>query len=97
MKRGLKIGLVAAGSLVAFVAVVVCLALWLVFTPARLTGIVNKAADKYLDCEMSVGEIDLTVFSTFPNVSLQLSDDIFTKDDSYKQRQNNSTNGSECQ
>ena len=74
MKRGLKIGLVAAGSLVAFVAVVVCLALWLVFTPDRLTGIVNKAADKYLDCEMSVGEIDLTVFSTFPNVSLQLSD-----------------------
>lgn len=74
MKKGLKIGLIAVGSLVAFVAAVVGLACWLVFTPARLTGIVNKTADKYLDCEMSVGEIDLTIFSTFPEVSLQLSE-----------------------
>ena len=74
MKKVLKIGFIAVGSLVAFVAAVVCIACWLIFTPARLTSIVNKVADKYLDCEMSVGEIDLTIFSTFPEVSLQLSD-----------------------
>ena len=74
MKRGLKIGLMAIGSLVALMVVVVTLVCWLVVTPARLTGIVNRVADRYLDCEMSVGEINLTIFSTFPDVSLQLSD-----------------------
>lgn len=74
MKRGLKGCLVASGSLVAFVVVVVCLVCWLVLTPARLTGIVNKVADKCLDCEVSVGEVELTFFSTFPNVQLYLSD-----------------------
>ena len=74
MKRILKIGLVAVGSLVALVVAVVALTCWLVVTPARLTGIVNRVADRYLDCEISVGEIDLTLFSTFPDVSLQLSD-----------------------
>ena len=74
MKRGVKIGLIAVGSLVALVVVVVAIVCWLVVTPARLTGIVNRVADRYLDCEMSVGEIDLTIFSTFPDVSLQLSD-----------------------
>ena len=74
MKRVLKIGLVAVGSLVAFVVAVVGLACWLVVTPAKLTGIVNKLADKYLSCEMTVEEVDLTLFSTFPEVSLQLSE-----------------------
>lgn len=74
MKRALKIGLVAVGSLVALVVAVVALVCWLVLTPARLTGIVNGVADRYLDCELAVGEIDLTVIQTFPNVSLKLSD-----------------------
>lgn len=74
MKRVLKVGIIAMGSLVTFAIVAVVLACWLVVTPAKLTGIVNKLADRYLDCEMSVGEIDLTLFSTFPEVSLQLSE-----------------------
>lgn len=74
MKRALKIGLITAGALVALVVAVVALACWLVVTPAKLTDIVNKLADKHLSCEMRVGEIDLTLFSTFPEVSLQLSD-----------------------
>ena len=74
MKRALKIGLVAVGSLVALVVAVVALVCWLVLTPARLTGIVNGVADRYLDCELAVGEVDLTVIQTFPNVSLKLSD-----------------------
>lgn len=74
MKRGLKIGLVSVGTLVALVVVAVCLVCWLVFTPARLTGVVNKIADKYLACEMTVGKIDLTLFSSFPDVALELTD-----------------------
>ena len=46
MRRGLKIGLIAIGSLAALVVVAVSLVSWLVLTPTRLTGIVNKAADK---------------------------------------------------
>ena len=74
MKRGIKIGLAAVGSLVALVAAVIALVCWLVFTPARLTWMVNRFADEYLDCEMTVGEVDLALFSTFPNVSLQLAE-----------------------
>lgn len=74
MKRGLKVVSITIGSLVALVVVGVCLVCWLIFTPARLTGIVNRVAKKYLTCEVSVGEIDLALFNTFPNVSLKLSD-----------------------
>ncbi len=74
MKRVFRVTCIAIGTLMALVAAAACVVCWLVFTPARLTDIVNKAADKYLTCDMSVGEIDLALFSTFPNVSLQLSD-----------------------
>ena len=41
MKKGWKIALITLGSLVGLVVVVVAVALWLVFTPAQLTKIVN--------------------------------------------------------
>ena len=74
MKRWIKIASITLGSLLALIIAIVSLACYLIFTPARLTGIVNKVAAQYLTCEMQVGEIDLTLFSSFPNVSLLLRD-----------------------
>lgn len=72
MKRWIKIGAISIGSLLALIIIAVSLSCYLIFTPARLTSIVNKVAAQYLTCEMQVDEIDLTLFSSFPNLSLEL-------------------------
>ena len=74
MKRWIKATGITLGSLLALIIAVVSIACYLIFTPARLTGIVNKVAAEYLTCEMQVGKIDLTLFRSFPDVSLQLHD-----------------------
>ena len=74
MKRWIKIAGITIGSLLALIIAMVSIACYLIFTPARLTGIVNKVAAQFLTCDMQVGKIDLTLFSSFPDVSLQLND-----------------------
>ena len=48
MKKGWKIALISLGSLLGLVAVVVAVAMYLVFTPSRLTKIVNSLATDYI-------------------------------------------------
>lgn len=74
MKRWIKAGAITLASLLTLIIITVGIACYLIFTPARLTSIVNKAAAKYLTCEMQAGEIDLTLFSSFPDVALRLTD-----------------------
>lgn len=56
------------------VLIVICIALWLVFTPARVTPIVNKYADRFLECQTDIGRIELTLFKSFPNFKLRATD-----------------------
>lgn len=72
MKRFWKIFGITLGAIVGIVLIVVCVAIWLVFTPSRLTPIVRQVADKYITCEHSLGEVDLTFFSTFPEFGLRV-------------------------
>lgn len=72
MKKGIKIALISLGSLLGLVVVTVAVACWLVFTPARLTSIVNKLSDKYLLCQSHFDKVDLTLFKTFPDAGLEL-------------------------
>lgn len=72
MKKFLKIFFISVGSLLATVLIVICIALWLVFTPKRFTPIVRKQADKFLTCKSEIGEVELTFFSTFPNFGLKV-------------------------
>lgn len=74
MKKGWKIALISLGSLLGLIIIVVVVACWLIFTPARLTSIVNKLSDKYILCENHFGNVDLTLFKTFPNVGLEVHD-----------------------
>ncbi len=72
MKRFWKIFGITLGAIVGVVLIVVCVAVWLIFTPSRLTPIVRQVADKYITCEHSLGEVDLTFFSTFPEFGLRV-------------------------
>ena len=58
-------------GIVLTVVVVVCIAMYVIFTPARLTPIARQAADKFITCEHEIGEVDLTFFSTFPRFGLR--------------------------
>ena len=58
-------------GLVLTVVAVVCIAMYVVFTPERLTPIARQAADKFIACEHEIGEVDLTFFSTFPRFGLR--------------------------
>ena len=74
MKKGWKIALISLGSLIGTIAIVVAVACWLLFTPARLTSIVNKLADKYVLCENHFGKVSLSLFKTWPDAGLEVED-----------------------
>lgn len=74
MKKGWKITLISIGSLVVLVAVVLGVALWLLFTPSQLTKIVNKLAANYVTCDTHFGRVNLTLFKTFPDAGLTVED-----------------------
>ena len=71
MKRFWKIVGITLGSLIGVLIVAICVALWVVFTPERLTPIVRQVADKVITCGHEVGEVELTFFSTFPEFGLR--------------------------
>ncbi len=72
MKRFWKIFGIILGSIVGVLLIVVCVAIWLVFTPSKLTPIVRSVADDYITCEHKIGEVDITFFSTFPDFGLRV-------------------------
>ena len=75
MKKGVKKTLKVIGwtvlGIVLAVVVAACVAIYIVFTPERLTPIARQAADKYITCYHEIGEVDLTFFSTFPRFGLR--------------------------
>lgn len=74
MKRALKIIAWTLASIVLTVVAVVCIAIYLIFTPERLTPIACQVADKYVVCDHEIGEVDLTFFSTFPCFGASVKD-----------------------
>lgn len=74
MKRALKIIAWTLAGIVLTVVAVVCIAIYLIFTPERLTPIARQVADKYVVCDHEIGEVDLTFFSTFPCFGASVKD-----------------------
>ena len=71
MIKALKIfGWTLFGMVITVIAAV-CIVVYVVFTPERLTPIARQAAAKYITCEHEIGEVDLTFFSTFPRFGLR--------------------------
>ncbi len=71
MRRFWKIFGITLGSLLALVLLVLLVAIYLVFTPARLTPIVRNLAADFITCNHEIGEVELTFFSTFPEFGLR--------------------------
>ena len=72
MKKALKIFGTTLGSIVILLALLIGSALWVVFTPERLTPIVRNVAKEYVKCDHHIGKVELTFFSTFPHFGLSL-------------------------
>ncbi|MCK5816150.1 MAG: hypothetical protein KAH07_09420 [Flavobacteriaceae bacterium] len=63
-------------GLLGFVLVLIIAAtvvLWYVFTPEKLTSIVNEQAKEYLTCQTNIEKVEPTFFSSFPNFELELT------------------------
>ncbi|MBN2481291.1 MAG: hypothetical protein JXB19_06100 [Bacteroidales bacterium] len=73
MKKFIKIFFISVASLLAVLIIGICIALWLVFTPERITPIVRNQADKYIACRSEIGAVELTFFSTFPRFGLKVN------------------------
>ncbi len=67
-----KIGLSLLG-LVLVLLITITIALWYVFTPEKLTPIVNDQAKEYLSCQTNIEKVEPTFFSSFPNFGLELT------------------------
>ena len=72
MKKALKLIAVTLSSIVGLVLIVAVVAIWVVFTPAKLTPIVRDQLPKFVTCETTLDEVDLTFFSTFPHFGLHI-------------------------
>lgn len=74
MNKTLKITLISLGSLLGLILIVVLVACWLVFTPARLTSIVRNQAPNFINCEFEIEQADITLFKSFPKLGLKIDD-----------------------
>ncbi|ASB47702.1 AsmA family protein [Alkalitalea saponilacus] len=74
MKRYIKPAIITVLSILVVLFIIISVALWLVFTPERLTPIVRNQAEKHMPYQTEIGEVELTFFSTFPQFGLRVND-----------------------
>jgi hypothetical protein len=73
MKKFLKIFFITLASIIVVSLIAVSIALWVVFTPEKITPIAQKQADKLISCPTEIDEVELTFFSTFPRFGLKIN------------------------
>jgi hypothetical protein len=73
MRRFLKLFFVALGTFLLLLLVSAGILVWIVFTPARLTPLIRNQADKNIPYHTEIGEVELTLFSTFPRFGIRVN------------------------
>lgn len=73
MKKFWKVFGITICSIAGILLLAVLVAIYIVFTPKRLTPIVSNVVDQYVSCPHEVGEVDLTFFSTFPEFGVRIN------------------------
>ncbi len=71
LKRIYKISAWTVGSLIALILIVLSCALWYL-TPERLTSLVEKYANDYLNADVNIERAELTFWSTFPEAHIKV-------------------------
>ena len=74
LKRALKITFISMLSLIVIVLSAIAVAVNFVFTPEKLTPVVNQIANRTLNAQVEIGSVELTFFSSFPDFELKISD-----------------------
>ena len=74
MNKTLKVTLTVLASFIAAFIITMSVLVWLVFTPSRLTPIVRSQLVKQFSCKTEIAEVELTFFSTFPNLDLKIKE-----------------------
>lgn len=64
--------LITLFSLIILAGGAIAIALNFIFTPAKLTPLVERVVNENLDARVSIGSVGLTFFSTFPNFALTI-------------------------
>lgn len=73
MKKVLKIVFITLVALIVMVVITISFALWFVFTPEKLTPVIQKQAGRFITCQLGIEQVELTFFSTFPHFGLRVS------------------------
>ncbi|MGL4518928.1 MAG: AsmA family protein [Phocaeicola sp.] len=73
LKKALKYTAITLASLVALLVVVAAVVVNFVLTPAKLTPLVLEQANKHLRAQVSCEAVDITLFSTFPQIGIRLT------------------------
>ena len=73
IKKIFRFSLITLASLLALLMIAAGILSWYLFTPEKLTRIVNNQTEKYIPYETVIGEVELTVFSTFPRLGIRVS------------------------
>lgn len=74
IKRILRISGFTLGALLLLVFAAIAVAMYVVFTPKQLTPLVVETANKNLNAHLDLSRVELTFFSTFPRLGLELTE-----------------------
>lgn len=73
IKKSLKIGGITIGALLTLIILCLCISSFILFSPKKLTPIVNDLLSNYLKADVKINQVELTYFSSFPYLELDLN------------------------
>ena len=71
--RALKITVISMLSLIVIILSAIAVVINFVFTPEKLTPVVNQVANRSLNARVEIKKVELTFFSSFPDFELKVS------------------------
>lgn len=78
MKKALKIIGITLASSTVMVFIALTVALCLFFSSRQRTEWVKQYVSEWVNCEVQLAEVDLTLFKTFPNVGVEIKNVVLT-------------------
>ena len=73
-RKTVRIVLISLLSLLLLFTITMAVVVNIVLTPSKITPLIEKIANEQLEAEVRVGKVELTFFSTYPRVELEVKD-----------------------